>query len=238
MRTLVSNVSWSAGTKRTRETLETKGADVLQSLGSRKKLLICSNVLMIHIVGASCLCRGVGQLNKKQNTSLTSKITAISFLSLNPNINFHLKSLQFVLKNSSLRSKNNHVLWHKIIYNSLTKHKSDGYNVLHPKALVEILESYRSRICASLYCHKTGAPKTLALGGKIACPFFQLQTILPQRKSNGVFCFYWSTVKYIPMIIVGENLRLLSCNIVVVCKLRAQTLDAITGSYLSVKDAC
>ena len=60
---------------------------------------------MIHIVGTSCLSRASGQLNKKQKTSLTSKISAIPSLCLNPIANFHLKSLQFLLNNGSLRRK-------------------------------------------------------------------------------------------------------------------------------------
>ena len=49
---------------------------------------------MIHIVGASCLSRALGQLIRKPKTSLTSEITAIPYLSLDSNVNFHLKSLK------------------------------------------------------------------------------------------------------------------------------------------------
>ena len=57
--------------------MESKGANILKVLVPRKKLLVCSNFLMIQIVGTSCLSRTFGQLNKKQKTSLTSKNTAI-----------------------------------------------------------------------------------------------------------------------------------------------------------------
>ena len=139
---------------------------------------------MIHIVGASCLSRAFGQLDKKQKTSLTSKITAIPSLSLNPNVNFQLKSLQFLLNNGSLGSKNNLVLWHDIINDSLTKHKSNGYTALHPKALVEILESNKSRISAILYCHRTGAPDIFSTLRQIDIPIIRVTKNLVSKKKQ------------------------------------------------------
>ena len=142
---------------------------------------------MIHIVGANCLSRAFEQLDKKQKTSLTSKITAIPSLSLNPNVNFQLKSLQFLLNNGSLRSKNNLVLWHDIINNSLTKHKPNGYKALHPKALVEILESYTSRISAFLYCHRTGAPDIFSTLRQIDIPIIRVtKNLVPKKKQQCV----------------------------------------------------
>ena len=139
---------------------------------------------MIHIVGASCLSRAFGQLDKKQKTSLTSKITAIPSLSLNPNVNFQLKFMQFLLKNGSLKSKTNLVLWHGNINNSLTNHKSNGYKALHPKALVGILESYKSRISAILYCHRTGAPNIFSTLRQIDIPIIRVTKRFISKKKQ------------------------------------------------------
>lgn len=113
---------------------------------------------MIHVIGASSLSRAVNDTNHRQKQILRKSIIAVPSLSLNPNVKSPLKNLSFLLENGSLKTKSNLVIWHDVLNNSLTSHKSNNFSPASPHELVRILSKYRSRIAALVYCQRLNAP--------------------------------------------------------------------------------
>ena len=114
---------------------------------------------MVYIVGASSLKHAIENLFHREQRYLAKFVTAVSSLSLNPNISLERPpiNLSHLLERGYLRQKTNLVIWHDVINNSLTKHKSNAYTGLEASQLATILLIYKERIAAIVYCQRSGA---------------------------------------------------------------------------------
>ena len=116
---------------------------------------------MVYIVGASSLKHAIENLPPREKRVVAKFVTAVSSLSLNPNTSPKrpLINLSHLLQRWYLRQKTNLAIWHDVINNSLTKHKSNSYTGLEGSQLASILLTYKERIAAIVYCQRFGAPQ-------------------------------------------------------------------------------
>ena len=52
----------------------------------------------------------------------------------------------------------NFIIWHNVINNSLSKHRSNNDNPLTPESLIKILKEYKNKISAIIYVHRRNTP--------------------------------------------------------------------------------
>ena len=88
---------------------------------------------------------------------LKKDILAIRGLSLNPKSISPLKILQNLLKKGFLESKKI-IIWHDVVSNSISKHRSNRDNPCEIDKLLEILTGPKQNIEAFLYCRRFGSP--------------------------------------------------------------------------------
>ena len=67
-------------------------------------------------------------------------------------------NLQNLFDKKPLRNQNNIVLWHDVINNSITPHKSNNDHPLTIKQLLEVLKKYRHKLSAIAYNQRFGNP--------------------------------------------------------------------------------
>ena len=82
-------------------------------------------------------------------------------LSFNTSSNYRFKVLQNLLRRGPLARKQNIVIWHDVISNSLSKHQSNNYTSLSPEELIQLLFEFRNRIRAIVYVQRSGSPNIL-----------------------------------------------------------------------------
>ena len=69
--------------------------------------------------------------------------------------------MQNLLRRGPLARKQNIVIWHDVISNSLSKHRSNNYTSLSPEELIQLLFEFRNRIRAIVYVQRSGSPNIL-----------------------------------------------------------------------------
>ena len=111
---------------------------------------------MVLLVGASCLDNAYRSLSYTTRKRLKKDIIAIRGLSLNPKSISPLKILQNLLKKGFLESKK--IIWHDVVSNSISKHRSNRDNPCEIDKLLEILTGLKQNIEAILYCRRLGSP--------------------------------------------------------------------------------
>ena len=96
---------------------------------------------MVYIVGASSLKHAIENLPPRKKRFLAKFVTAVSKLRLNPNTSPKrpLINLSRLLELRYLRQNTNLRLWHDVIKNSLTKHRSNSYTGLEGSQLASVL---------------------------------------------------------------------------------------------------
>ena len=52
----------------------------------------------------------------------------------------------------------NFIIWHDVINNSLSKHRSNNDNPITPERLIKILKEYKNKISAIIYVHRQNNP--------------------------------------------------------------------------------
>ena len=67
------------------------------------------------------------------------------------------KSAQFQLSHF-LPDKKRLVIWHDVVINSLSRHRSNNNKPLTPSQLIAVLEEYQELIGAIMYCPREGTP--------------------------------------------------------------------------------
>ena len=112
---------------------------------------------MVFILGASSLHHALGSLSKKAQKRLASRVFTIPGLSCNPNAVNKRKTVQYLLKNC-FKSKRDLIVWHDVVNNSLSEHRSNGNNPLTAQQLQNVLTTFRDRIKAVVYCKRQGVP--------------------------------------------------------------------------------
>ena len=116
---------------------------------------------MFHIVAASSLFHSINTLNtgeEKQNESL---VTAIPGLSLNNNLLNQGKNLRRLLEDSPLKEKKV-VVWHDVVNNNISSHRTNNYRPAGVEELTNYLKSKKQQILAIVYCRREGTPDLLS----------------------------------------------------------------------------
>ena len=107
---------------------------------------------MVFIVAASSLHHALETLTADED-HFKDKIYTIPGLSLNPNTKNPRKIVQNLLS-KDLKDKNNIVIWHDVLNNSISRHDSNNFCALSESELVEILKSIQKKLSALVYCHR------------------------------------------------------------------------------------
>ena len=106
---------------------------------------------MVFILAASSLHHAIKTLPQALQDHYKEGIYAIPGLSFNPNAVKVRKTDQFQLSRF-FRDKNRLVIWHDVVNNSLSRHRSNENQHLTPSQLIPVLEKYHERIEAIVYC--------------------------------------------------------------------------------------
>ena len=111
---------------------------------------------MVVIIGASSLCRTLDSIPYKTKKLFVRSCFSVPGLSFNDKaINRH-KILQNLLTRGSLSKVNNIIIWHDVINNSISPHRSNNYQPSSIDQLIENLLLFKDRIKAIVYCRRLG----------------------------------------------------------------------------------
>ena len=114
---------------------------------------------MVFIIAASSLHHSVSTLPLTLQKRLDDTFKAVPGLSFNLNANNRQNTAQYLLRNSpKCMVERNFIIWHDVINNSLSKHRSNNDNPLTPESLIKILEEYKNKISAIIYVHRQNTP--------------------------------------------------------------------------------
>ena len=113
---------------------------------------------MVLIVGASCLYKAINFLPSWQRKSLEGNIFARPGLSFNNCIS-KLKNLQHLLSHGSLNGRTDLIIWHDILSNSITPHRTNNNTPQSTDELIATLKIFRQNIKAILYNRRFGTPQ-------------------------------------------------------------------------------
>ena len=113
-------------------------------------------VPMVFIVAASCLDRAINAADRSIRLSIHRRSFSVPGLSFNPRSESKFKDLGFLLDRGSLKYRKNFVLWHDVINNSITSHRSNNNEPCGIGELTEILKKHEHRFSAILYCRRMG----------------------------------------------------------------------------------
>ena len=114
---------------------------------------------MVLIIGASCVNRAVTRtpyILLKQY-SILGHTYSKSGLNLNHRSGAGLY-LQQLLEKSPLEQRKGLIIWHDLLNNSVTPHKSNGNNPLSVNELKHILTKYSDQILGLVCCNRLGHP--------------------------------------------------------------------------------
>ena len=114
---------------------------------------------MVFIIAASSLHHSVNTLPLTLQKRLDDIFKAVPGLSFNLNANNRQKTVHYLLSNSpKCMIEKDFIIWHEVINNSLSKHRSNNDNPLTPESLIKILEEYKNKISAIIYVHRQNTP--------------------------------------------------------------------------------
>ena len=113
---------------------------------------------MAMIVFASSLYHRLKDLELDKRRETQQKLYAVLGLSLNPNTLNRGKNLRVLLEQQPLTSKQV-ILWHDLLNNSISSHRTNNYTPCPLEELLAyLLQSKRKQISAIVYCRRTGTP--------------------------------------------------------------------------------
>ena len=112
---------------------------------------------MVFILGASSLHHALENLHPDQKKGKIEKIYTIPGLSLNVHAKNPKKVVQKLLA-TELKDKKEVVIWHDVLNNSISRHKSNGFRPLSVPELLEVLKSLENRLRALVYCQRDRTP--------------------------------------------------------------------------------
>ena len=112
---------------------------------------------MVFILAASSVDHALDTLTPENRKTYQEKIFSKPGLSLNPNTKNPQKIVQNLLS-KDLNEKTDIIIWHDVLNNSISKHKSNDYRPLTVPQLLEILKSFENKLRALVYCHRFHTP--------------------------------------------------------------------------------
>ena len=146
---------------------------------------------MVHILGASSLSRVIEKSDYNSRRTLKKTITAIPGLLFNQNNKNDLKVIPTLLSKGRLSKnskKENFIIWHDAVNNSLSRHPSNFNTRLTPKQLQRSLIDCRHCISAIVYCKRFGTPDVFQKLCETAILTLNVKkSILSKRKSKNLF---------------------------------------------------
>ena len=113
---------------------------------------------MVFILAASSLHNAIETLTPDEKEHFNDKIYTIPGLSLNP-LTKNSKKIVKNLLSKDLKDKNNIVIWHDVLNNSISRHDSNNFCALSVSELIEILKSVQKKLSALVYCHRFRTPE-------------------------------------------------------------------------------
>ena len=114
----------------------------------------------MFIVAASSLHHAIQTLPKNSRKRLNTYVLAIPGATLQTFVRNRNKSLSFLLQ-YPLRKTENINLWHDIVNNAISQHKSNFYKPCSPQELIGSVLKIKHRLSAISYCRKIGALNVL-----------------------------------------------------------------------------
>ena len=112
---------------------------------------------MVFILAASSLHHVIKTLPQALKDHHKNRNYALPGLSVNPNALKVRKTAQFQLSHF-FRDEKRLVIWHDVVNNSLSLHRSNNNKPLTPSQLIVVLEKYQESIEAIVYCPREGTP--------------------------------------------------------------------------------
>ena len=112
---------------------------------------------MVFILAASSLHHAIQTAPQVTQNRYKRNVYALPGLSFNPNALKIRKTAQFQLSHF-FHDKKRLVIWHDVVNNSLSRHRSNDNKPLTPSQLIAVLENYQERIEAIVYCPREGTP--------------------------------------------------------------------------------
>ena len=106
---------------------------------------------MVFILAASSLHHALETLTIEEKTRYNSKVFSIPGLSLNPNTKN--------LLSKDLAEKNDFVIWHDDLKNTISRHDSNNFCSLSVPELIEVLKGFQDKLCALGYWRRYRNPK-------------------------------------------------------------------------------
>ena len=131
---------------------------------------------MTLIVGASSLHATVKSAPATIQRRIYRHQTSIPGLSLNPNTRKHYKL------NRKLKSVKGLILWHDLINNTISPHRSNGYKPCSTRELLNILTPNKNKISAIVYCRRFGTPDIFEELRKLDILVIRVKQLLSTRK--------------------------------------------------------
>ena len=110
---------------------------------------------MVFILGASSLDHALRKLPAPSQKRVKDTCFTKPGLSLNFNARDSQKTIHYYLHHY-LSHRNDLVIWHDAINNSISRHRSNNNRKLSSEQLVNLLLRYRTNICAIVYCRRNG----------------------------------------------------------------------------------
>ena len=166
---------------------------------------------MVFIIAASSLHHSVNTLPLTLQKRLDDTFKAVPGLSFNLNANNRQKTVQYLLSNSpKCMIEKNFIIWHDVINNSLSNHRSNNDNPLTPESLIKILEEYKNKISAIIYVHRQNTPNIygrLVETGIIT--IIVTKHLISKRKASNKELFRKLKLIHPPAFLEIKNLRII-----------------------------
>ena len=140
---------------------------------------------MLYVTGASSLRYAVDDSPFRLRRRLLARTFATPGLSFNPNARKYLKNLDNLLSTGCLRHRADIVIWHDLINNTLSSHRSNNYYACSVQQLLHILARHRHRIAAIVYIQREKTPyvfRQLCSSGILILPVGTL--LSPKKRRN------------------------------------------------------
>ena len=141
---------------------------------------------MVFYIGASCLdnIRKHSTFSLRQVLGDRKSAFAVQGLSINSATTNKLKDLKYLIKRGSIGFERDIILWHDVISNSVSKHKSNNNTACSSSKLISLIDQFKDKIAAIIYLQREGAPNLFQplINAKILT--MDTKNLLSYRKKN------------------------------------------------------
>ena len=138
----------------------------------------------MFILAASSLHHALKILPPISQKRVSQSCLAIPGLSFNHNAVNVRKTCQYQLDHYLL-NRNDIVIWHDAVNNSISRHRSNNFNTLTPNQLKKILLNHKRNIYAIVYCTRVGTEDIYSKLKESGILVFNIVTdLISRRKQN------------------------------------------------------